>query len=67
MRAILLFGAALALLPSAALAETKTFTYDAKGRLIRVQVSNTYYPNGNVTYTFDKADNRTSRQVTGAP
>lgn len=42
--------------------ETKTFTYDALGRLIEVQKSD-----GTVTaITFDKAGNRTSYNVGGS-
>ena len=46
--------------------ETSTYTYDARGRLIRVD--NNGIGNNTVTnYVYDKADNRTNRNVTGAP
>jgi YD repeat-containing protein len=48
-------------------AETLTYVYDARGRLIRVEHEGTVN-NGVVTsYTFDKADNRTAKTTTGAP
>jgi hypothetical protein len=48
-------------------AETITYTYDARGRL--VQVVRTGSVNNNVTasYTHDKADNRTDVTVTNSP
>lgn len=48
-------------------AETITYTYDAKGRLVKVEHGGSMN-NGVVTnYTHDKADNRTNKTVTGAP
>lgn len=48
-------------------AETVTYSYDARGRLVKVVRSGTVN-NGLVTdYTLDKADNRTKVKVTGAP
>ena len=47
--------------------ETKTYSYDARGRLIKVEHTGTIN-NGVVgNFTFDKADSRTNVKVTGAP
>lgn len=58
---------ALALATPAAAAETITYTYDARGRV--VQVARTGTVNNGVTtgYTNDKADNRTNKTTTGSP
>ncbi|MES2450163.1 MAG: hypothetical protein V4610_06310 [Pseudomonadota bacterium] len=48
-------------------AETVTYTYDSRGRLVKIEHSGTIN-NGVVSnYTFDKADNRTNVKVSGAP
>lgn len=48
-------------------AETVIYTYDARGRLVKVERSGSVN-NGVVTnYTLDKADNRTNVKVSGAP
>lgn len=48
-------------------AETITYTYDAKGRLVAVVHSGTVNNGVNVTYQHDHADNRNRVVVTGAP
>ena len=48
-------------------AETITYTYDAKGRLVKVQHAGTVNHGVEVNYAHDKADNRTGKTVTGAP
>lgn len=59
--------AALGCAAAAIASETITYTYDARGRLIRVE-SNGAVNNGVITnYAYDKADNRILRNVTGAP
>jgi hypothetical protein len=63
----LLLGCALAALPVAAQAtETVTYTYDAKGRLVKVVHTGTVNNNLTTTYGHDKADNRTNVETTGA-
>lgn len=58
---------ALAGLPAAAQAsETITYTYDARGRLMKVEHSGTVNNNVKAEYTHDKADNRTNVKVSGA-
>lgn len=51
-------GAALAF-------EGITYRYDARGRLIRVERSGGVNDGITTNYSYDKADNRTRRRVTG--
>ena len=61
-------GLTLMLLSVAAdAAETITYTYDARGRVIAVVRTGTVNNNVNRTYTIDKADNRTNKTTTGSP
>lgn len=65
---ILLFVAVLVAGATAALAaETIAYSYDARGRLVRIQSSGSVNNNVATNYSYDKADNRTNRTVTGAP
>lgn len=52
---------------SAGASETLNYTYDARGRLVRVQHSGSVNANVVTNYGYDKADNRTLKNVTGAP
>ncbi len=56
---LLLLGAA------AFAAETITYTYDARGRLIQVNRTGTVNNNVVTNYTYDKADNRANKNTTG--
>ena len=47
--------------------ETVTYTYDAKGRLVKVVHTGTVNNNVQTTYTHDKADNRKNTTTTGSP
>jgi YD repeat-containing protein len=47
--------------------ETVTYTYDAKGRLVKVAHTGTVNNNVVANYSFDGADNRKTMNVTGAP
>lgn len=59
--------AAVVALPALALAsETVTYTYDAKGRLVKVVHTGDVNNNLKVEYKHDKADNRTKVTVTGS-
>jgi YD repeat-containing protein len=60
---LILFGLAAA----AYAAETITYTYDARGRLIQVSHSGSVNNNVVTNYSYDKADNRTNKTTTGAP
>jgi hypothetical protein len=48
-------------------AETIAYSYDAKGRLVKVVRTGTVNNNVTVDYEHDKADNRTRLKVTGSP
>ncbi len=56
----------LAAFPAAA-AETIAYTYDAKGRLVKVERSGTVNNGVKAEYSHDKADNRVNVTVTGSP
>lgn len=47
-------------------AETITYTYDAKGRLIKVERSGTVNNGVDTEYQHDDADNRTNIETTGS-
>jgi hypothetical protein len=47
--------------------ETVTYSYDARGRLVKVVRTGTVNNNVTVEYTHDKADNRTRLKVTNSP
>lgn len=66
LRAVLLASVALAAAGANA-AETITYTYDARGRLVKVVHSGTVNNNVQTEYTHDNADNRTKVKKTGAP
>ena len=68
LRIRLLVGFALAATPVAVQAtETVTYTYDAKGRLVKVVHAGTVNNSLTTTYSHDKANNRTNVTTTGAP
>ncbi|QNO29780.1 hypothetical protein EEB18_003240 [Sphingopyxis sp. OPL5] len=48
-------------------AETIAYSYDAKGRLVKVVRTGTVNNNVTVEYTHDKADNRTRLKTTNSP
>lgn len=61
-------GFGVALLPNYSSAnETINYTYDADGRLTNVTHSGSINNNVLTNYTYDKADNRATLNVTGAP
>ncbi|MFS2110467.1 hypothetical protein ACCC88_12310 [Sphingomonas sp. Sphisp140] len=47
--------------------ETITYTYDAKGRLVKVERSGGVNNGVKAQYTHDKANNRKTLKVTGSP
>ena len=64
---VLAASAAVCLISSAAQAgETITYTYDAKGRLVKVVHTGSINNNVQTTYTHDKADNRKNTTNTGS-
>lgn len=46
--------------------ETITYTYDAKGRLVKVERSGTVNNGVKTEYSHDKSNNRTNVKVTGS-
>ncbi|HEX8644635.1 MAG TPA: hypothetical protein VF702_12065 [Allosphingosinicella sp.] len=61
-------GAAAAVAASAGMAaETIVYRYDARGRLVKVERSDSVNSNVVTHYTLDKADNRTVKTTTGSP
>lgn len=66
-RQILLALAAVGIAAAAVATETITYEYDARGRLVKVKRSGTVNNNVTANYSYDKADNRTNKTVTGAP
>jgi hypothetical protein len=60
--------AIIAAIPALAFAgETVDYTYDAKGRLVKVERSGTVNNGVTSNYSHDKADNRANVTVTGSP
>jgi hypothetical protein len=47
--------------------ETIKYTYDAKGRLVKVERLGTVNNGVTTTYSHDKADNRSNIKTTGSP
>ncbi len=68
-RACLLFTvvSSLAIAVPVAATETVTYTYDAKGRLVKVVRTGSVNNNVTVDYEHDKADNRTRLKTTNSP
>ena len=67
LRYVLAFLAFCGLSSAALAAETITYTYDAKGRLVKLVHTGTINNNVQTTYDHDKADNRTNVKTIGAP
>ena len=66
--AIWLAAAAVAAVPALAIAaETIAYSYDARGRLVKVERSGDVNDNVVTHYSYDKADNRTNKTTTGSP
>jgi YD repeat-containing protein len=67
MRAIFALITLILLGAAAYAAETISYTYDARGRVVRVSHAGTINNNVVTNYTYDKADNRTNKTTTGSP
>ncbi len=69
MRTSILIGLTLAAMITSSVqaSETVTYTYDAKGRLVKVERSGTVNNGVKAEYTHDKANNRKNVKVTGSP
>ncbi|HYI63666.1 MAG TPA: hypothetical protein VEW71_02150 [Allosphingosinicella sp.] len=60
MAGLCLAGVAIAAWAS----ETITYTYDSRGRLVKVKREGSVNNNVSANYSYDKADNRTNVNVT---
>ena len=67
LKGLAVLGTLLVTLGVAHANETITYTYDAKGRLVKVAHTGTVNNNVQTTYTHDKADNRKNTTTTGSP
>jgi hypothetical protein len=67
VRLLIASTVATALVSGAFAAETITYTYDAKGRLIKVVRTGTVNNNVTTDYTHDKANNRKTVVTTNSP
>ena len=68
MRAFaLILPVTLALSSSAQAAETITYVYDARGRVVQVIRTGTVNNGVTTSYVIDKADNRTTKTTSGSP
>ena len=56
-------AAALAVAAAAVASETITYTYDSRGRLVKVERKGDVNNNVQAEYKYDKADNRTNVNV----
>lgn len=61
---VLLVMAALGVAAVAVASETITYTYDARGRLVKVERTGSVNNNVKAEYKYDKGDNRTNVNVT---
>ncbi len=66
MRYILLGFSLLGFATNASATETITYTYDAKGRLVKVERAGTVNNGVKAEYAHDKVDNRQNVKVTGS-
>lgn len=62
---VVVLAASLSVATPAYASETITYTYDAKGRLVKVEHAGTTNDGVTAQYSHDKADNRTNVTVTG--
>jgi hypothetical protein len=67
MRAFIALVVLILIGAAAYAAETVTYKYDARGRLVQVSHSGTVNNNVVTNYTYDKADNRQLKNTTGSP
>ena len=64
---LLLGGTTLGLAAAAIASETITYSYDNRGRLVKVVHNGSVNNNVQTNYSYDKADNRTNVKTTGTP
>lgn len=66
MRAFIVILVLIGLGAAAYAAETITYSYDARGRLVQVNHSGSVNNNVVTNYSYDKADNRTNKTTAGS-
>ncbi len=66
MKYLAAFSLGLMLSSSLSASETVTYSYDAKGRLVKVERQGTENNGATTDYEHDDADNRTRAKTTGA-
>ena len=66
MNKIILAASLLSVSAPALAAETITYSYDARGRLVQVARTGTVNNGVTTSYQFDRADNRTVKSTTGS-
>lgn len=59
-------AAAIGIAAIASASETLNYSYDAKGRLVKVMRSGNVNNGVNTSYSYDKSDNRTNVTVNGS-
>ena len=64
---LILAGCTLCLAVPAGAAETISYSYDARGRLVQVARSGTVNNGVTTIHQYDRADNRTVKTTTGSP
>lgn len=67
MRVLLALISATLMSEAVSAAETITYTYDARGRVVKVERAGAVNNGVKAEYCHDKADNRTQVKVTGSP
>jgi len=65
-KSLLAGAAALGLVGAAQAAETQKYTYDAKGRLVKVERTGSVNNGVKTDYEYDKANNRKRVKITGS-
>ena len=58
-----IFAVAVAVAAAAVASEAIVYTYDSRGRLVKVERSGSVNNNVTANYSYDKADNRTNVNV----
>ena len=61
------FGISALVATAAGASETITYSYDARGRLVKVERAGTVNNGVTTSYAIDKADNRTNKTTSGSP
>ena len=64
---LILAGLTLCLAAPAMAAETISYSYDARGRLVQVARTGTVNNGVTTTHQYDRADNRVVKTTTGSP